>query len=57
MVSVEFPVVVPVMILSVEVPEVMMEAGEKEGVAPAGKPATPKPTMPAKPLRAATVTV
>jgi hypothetical protein len=57
MLSVELPVVAPVMILSVEVPDVVMETGEKESVAPVGKPVADKFTVPVNPLRAATVTV
>jgi hypothetical protein len=57
MLSVELPVVAPVMMLSVEVPEVVMEAGENVGVAPTGKPVADKLTAPVNPLSAATVTV
>jgi len=46
-----------VVMVSVELPEVLIDAGEKEGDAPAGKPVAVKLTVPAKPFNAATVTV
>jgi hypothetical protein len=46
-----------VVMVSVEVPEEAIEAGEKVGPAPAGKPVAVKLTVPAKPFRGATVTV
>jgi hypothetical protein len=55
--KVELPIVAPVMTLSVEVPEVVMDAGEKVGVDPASNPVTDKFTVPANPFSAATVTV
>lgn len=57
MLSVELPVVDPVMMVSVDVPEVVMEAGKKVGEAPVGKSVTDKFTVPVNPLRGATVTV
>jgi len=57
MVSVELPVVLPATMLSVELPEVGIDAGENEYVAPAGKPLAVKLTFPVNPLSAPTVTV
>src|SRR5271163_1283429 len=57
MLRVKLPVVGPVTMVSVEVPEVVMEAGEKAGVAPGGRPVTDKFTKPVNPLSGATVTV
>jgi hypothetical protein len=57
MLRVEVPVVDPVTMLSVEVPEVVTEVGEKVGVAPEGKPATDRFTVPVNPLSGAIVTV
>jgi hypothetical protein len=58
-VRVKLPVGVLAMVVmvSVELPEVLIDAGEKEGDAPAGKPVAVKLTVPAKPFNAATVTV
>lgn len=58
-VRVKLPVGVLAMVVmvSVELPEVLIDAGEKEGDAPAGKPVAVKLTVPAKLFNAATVTV
>jgi hypothetical protein len=56
-VIVELPVVAPVVILSVEVPEVVIAGGEKLNVDPAGTPPADKLAVPVNPLSAATVTV
>src|SRR5271154_283918 len=57
MLSVKLPVVGPVTMVRVEVPEVVIEAGEKDGVAPDGKPVTAKFTEPVNPFNGETVTV
>src|SRR3982751_2622565 len=59
MVSVYVPAVVLVALVTVnvEVPEVVMEAGLKLPLAPAGNPLTLRPTLPLKPLSALTVAV
>jgi hypothetical protein len=57
MLIVELLVVDPVIMLSVEVPEVVTEVGEKVGLAPVGKPETDRFTVPVNPLSGATVTV
>jgi hypothetical protein len=59
MVIVELPVGVelPVVMLSVELPDVLTEAGENEAFAPAGKPLAVKPTDPVNPFCAPIVTV
>jgi hypothetical protein len=46
-----------VVMLRLELPEPITEAGVKVGVAPAGRPLTLKLTVPAYPFRAATVAV
>lgn len=58
-VTVELPVGVPeaVVTVIVEVPDVVMEAGEKEAVAPAGRPDALRVTALVKPASAPTVTV
>jgi hypothetical protein len=58
MVKVKLPVGVlaKVVMVSVDVPEEVIETGEKEDDAPAGKPVTVRFTMPAKPFEGATVT-
>jgi hypothetical protein len=58
-VSVEVPatVALEVEIVSVEVPELEIEAGEKLAVAPEGKPVADRPTLPAKPFWGVTVIV
>jgi hypothetical protein len=58
-VTVELPVGVPdaVVTVIVELPDVVIEAGEKEAVAPDGKPLALKVTAPVNPLTAATFTV
>ena len=58
-VTVELPVGVPdaVVTVIVELPDVVIEAGEKEAVAPDGKPLALKVTGPVNPLTAATFTV
>jgi hypothetical protein len=57
-VKVKLPVGVlaKVVMVSVDVPEEVIEPGEKEGDAPAGKPVTVRFTVPAKPFEGATVT-
>jgi len=57
MLIVELLVVDPAIMLSVEVPEVVTEVGEKVGLAPVGKPETDRFTVPVNPLSGATVTV
>jgi len=58
-VTVELPVGVPdaVVTVMVELPDVVIEAGEKEAVVPDGKPLALRVTGPVKPLTAATFTV
>ena len=58
-VTVELPVGVPDVVVTVivELPDVVMEAGEKEAVAPAGKPLALRVTGPVNPLTAPTFTV
>jgi hypothetical protein len=46
-----------VVMVSVELPDVVMYVGAKEGEAPVGKPVAAKLTWPLKPFRAATFTV
>jgi hypothetical protein len=55
--SVELPTLLPVTIVSVELPEVVIEVGEKVGAAPERNPETAKFTAPVNPLRGDTVTV
>lgn len=57
--KVELPVGVlaTVVTVRVEVPEEVIEGGEKEADAPAGKPVAAKATVPVKPFWAPTVTV
>jgi hypothetical protein len=57
MASVELLVKLPVVIVSIELPDVLIEAGENNGVAPAGKPVTAKLTAPVNPFSAPTFTV
>jgi hypothetical protein len=58
-VIVGLPVGVPaaVVIVTVDVPDPVTEAGENEAVAPDGSPEAERATVPVKPLTAATVTV
>ena len=58
-VTVELPVGVTDVVVTVivELPDVVIEAGEKEAVAPDGKPLALKVTGPVNPLTAATFTV
>jgi hypothetical protein len=46
-----------VVIVRVEVPEVVTDAGENEAAAPVGKPVAAKLTIPVKPFSAPIVTV
>jgi len=59
MVIVELPagVELPVLMVSVDVPDVLTEAGENVAFAPAGKPLAVKPTEPVNPFCAPIVTV
>jgi hypothetical protein len=50
-------VVVPTDIVMVDKPDVVIEEGEKEAVALAGKPLTLKLTLPLNPLSGAALTV
>ena len=58
-VTVELPVGVPDVVVTVivELPEVVMEAGVKDAVAPEGRPFALRVTAPVNPLRAPTFTV
>jgi hypothetical protein len=58
-VIVELPmgVLIVVVIVSVEVPDVEIDAGEKAPLAPTGRPANVKFTAPVKPLSAPTATL
>jgi hypothetical protein len=58
-VTVELPVGVPDVVVTVivELPEVVMEAGENDAVAPEGKPFALRVTAPVNPLTAPTFTV
>jgi hypothetical protein len=58
-INVELPMGVPVVVatVSVEFPDVVTEVGLNVPVAPAGVPETARPTVPANPFWAATVTV
>jgi hypothetical protein len=57
-VTVELPVGVPDVVVTVivELPEVVMEAGEKEAVVPEGNPFALRVTAPVNPLKAPTFT-
>jgi hypothetical protein len=59
MVIVELPIgVLPVVVMvSVEDPDVLIDAGENDGVAPLGKPLALRLTVPVKPFSAPTFTV
>jgi len=57
MLSVEFPGVGPVSIVSVELPEPVIVVGEKDDDAPNGKPAAAKFTVAENPFSAVTFTV
>jgi hypothetical protein len=58
-VTVELPVGVPEIVVTVivELPDVVIEAGENEAVAPDGKPLALRVTGPVNPLSAATFTL